>query len=557
MEKIDRATAIIEIKKNIFLWLIINIINYSFNPLPNKKLIRRLLCLSPKATSIVLVKVIALNILTKIPISRVRAKPLIILVPNQNNTTAEMTPDKFESRIGNQARLNINSGGLGISVASDTMGGQLIDLQANGDSQTGYSIHVDGAYVYGFNYDGAGDQGTGTALFASTNGLVLAGANADLQEKISIVGSNGDIEFYAVGSNHWGGANKTILTHLTPSGLNTLTLPNETGTLLTTVSSLSASNISSGSLALARLAQSGATSGQAIVWNGTAYAPATVSGGSGLTIGTTTITSGTSGRLLSNTTGVLSEVTTTGSGSVVLATSPSITGPWKDSNGNNLLGITASASAVNYLNMTNAAAGGAVILEAIGSSTNVGLTIKEKGAGESIKLGRATNAITINDTANTTVESLHCFWGNPNGVSLGYGLIGGNGIGMGSAASIVGTTSTSTAGSVSWKLNSPSTGILALTSADFSIATVGKGLKIAEGTNAKMGTATLTAGTVTISNTTVTANSRFICFPQSLGTIARPAALGCTARSAGTSFTITSGDASDTSTFMWIIIEPN
>jgi hypothetical protein len=59
-----------------------------------------------------------------------------------------------------------------------------------------------------------------------------------------------------------------------------------------------ASNISSGSLALARIAQGGATSGQALAWDGTAWAPATVGGG--LTIGTTAITGGTSGRLLTS-----------------------------------------------------------------------------------------------------------------------------------------------------------------------------------------------------------------------------------------------------------------
>lgn len=42
------------------------------------------------------------------------------------------------------------------------------------------------------------------------------------------------------------------------------------------LTALNASNISSGSLALARVAQGGASSGQALAWNGTAWAPATV-----------------------------------------------------------------------------------------------------------------------------------------------------------------------------------------------------------------------------------------------------------------------------------------
>lgn len=53
-------------------------------------------------------------------------------------------------------------------------------------------------------------------------------------------------------------------------------LPTAAGEWLTSGSSLNADNISSGSLALARIAQGGATSGQAMVWNGSAWAPGSV-----------------------------------------------------------------------------------------------------------------------------------------------------------------------------------------------------------------------------------------------------------------------------------------
>lgn len=49
-----------------------------------------------------------------------------------------------------------------------------------------------------------------------------------------------------------------------------------------------ASNITSGALALARIEQAGATSGQAIAWNGTAWAPATISSGATLAANTYT-----------------------------------------------------------------------------------------------------------------------------------------------------------------------------------------------------------------------------------------------------------------------------
>lgn len=84
----------------------------------------------------------------------------------------------------------------------------------------------------------------------------------------------------------------------------------------------------------------------------------------------------------------------------------------------------------------------------------------------------------------------------------------------------------------------------------------GSGLKIKEGTNCKMGTATLVAGTVTVNTTQVTANSRIFLTVQSLGTVTTPKAVAVTARTAGTSFTITSADGTDTSVVAWMIVEP-
>lgn len=89
-----------------------------------------------------------------------------------------------------------------------------------------------------------------------------------------------------------------------------------------------------------------------------------------------------------------------------------------------------------------------------------------------------------------------------------------------------------------------------------SLSTVGMGLKIKEGTNATMGVATLVGGTVVVSTTKVTANSRIQLTIQSLGTVTIPTTVGVTARTGGTSFTITSANVSDTSVIAWQIIEP-
>ena len=69
---------------------------------------------------------------------------------------------------------------------------------------------------------------------------------------------------------------------------------------------------------------------------------------SSLTVGTTTISSGTSGYILYNNAGVLGNLATTGSGNVVLATSPTLTTP--------TLGV-ASATSINKVALTAPATG--------------------------------------------------------------------------------------------------------------------------------------------------------------------------------------------------------
>lgn len=86
------------------------------------------------------------------------------------------------------------------------------------------------------------------------------------------------------------------------------------------------------------------------------------------------------------------------------------------------------------------------------------------------------------------------------------------------------------------------------------VTTVGKGLAVAEGTNGKQGTAVLAAGTVTVANANVTANSRILLTSQADG--GTPGFLRVSARVAGTSFTITSSSATDTSTVAYEIFEP-
>jgi hypothetical protein len=81
----------------------------------------------------------------------------------------------------------------------------------------------------------------------------------------------------------------------------------------------------------------------------------------------------------------------------------------------------------------------------------------------------------------------------------------------------------------------------------------GSGLRVGEGSNAKQGTATLSSGTVVVSNTAVTANSRIFLTAQDTNSTG---ALRVSARSAGTSFTITSSNAGDSGVVAYEIFEP-
>jgi hypothetical protein len=97
--------------------------------------------------------------------------------------------------------------------------------------------------------------------------------------------------------------------------------------------------------------------------------------------------------------------------------------------------------------------------------------------------------------------------------------------------------------------------IFAGTADALDIGTAGGGVAVAEGANARMGVATLVAGTVTVANTSVTATSRIFLTSQVDG--GTPGWLRVSARTAATSFTITSSSAADTSQVGWIMFEPS
>lgn len=90
---------------------------------------------------------------------------------------------------------------------------------------------------------------------------------------------------------------------------------------------------------------------------------------------------------------------------------------------------------------------------------------------------------------------------------------------------------------------------------DVAANSVGHGMRVAEGSNAKQGTTSaMVAGSITVANTSVTANSKIFPSRKTAG-----GTLGHISYSisAGVSFTLTSSSATETSTFAYEIFEPS
>lgn len=170
-------------------------------------------------------------------------------------------------------------------------------------------------------------------------------------------------------------------------------------------------------------------------------------GSSGITVGTTTVTSGTATRLFyetaGNVVGQVSGVTsdgtnvTAGSGNL-RATSPRITTSILDTNGNTLLGITANGSATEYITIANNTATNAVSLTAssptVAASAQAGtpfnLTASPAIAGN-VNVGAAAGGnvtITAGNAARLTS-------GNANGGNIN--LTTGAGIGTGTRGQVL------------------------------------------------------------------------------------------------------------------------
>jgi hypothetical protein len=173
----------------------------------------------------------------------------------------------------------------------------------------------------------------------------------------------------------------------------------------------------------------------------------------------------------------------------------------------------------------------------------------------------AAAALTVVNGGNNAVNAVVQLTGL-NGAQVQYGSYGTMLITGGSAAAndavvklkILATASQS-ANIQEWA-NSSGTALVSVNpTGNIVFSAVGKGIQYQSGTNSRAGTATLVAGTVTVSNTSVTANTGIsLTRKTSGGTIGT--AITYTL-SAGTSFTINSDNPLDTSTFFYELVEVN
>lgn len=96
----------------------------------------------------------------------------------------------------------------------------------------------------------------------------------------------------------------------------------------------------------------------------------------------------------------------------------------------------------------------------------------------------------------------------------------------------------------------------AVFSGNLTLDTLGKGLSLKEGANARAGLATLVGGTVTVATTAVAAGDRILFARQTTGGTLGHLSAPTASIVAGTSFVINSSDVADTSTVYWTIVRP-
>lgn len=209
---------------------------------------------------------------------------------------------------------------------------------------------------------------------------------------------------------------------------------------------------------------------------------------------------------------------------------------------------------------TDAEAAAATVTDAYLSPSQGTASVPAASTTVAGKVELATSAETVTGTDSTRAVTS----AGVTAKMAAPGAIGGTTPAAGTFTAVTATTGdvtatlgdiVSSAGSVSAATTVTATlGDVTATNGDLSLGTAGNKLKITEGANASMGVSGAlsgTPGTITISTTAVTANSRiFLTRASAAGTLGN---LTVASIVAGNSFDITS-DANETSTVNWLII---
>lgn len=239
---------------------------------------------------------------------------------------------------------------------------------------------------------------------------------------------------------------------------------------------------------------------------------------------------------------------TTGTGNVVFSASPTFTGT--------ISGASESLTGSLTINSSNTAS-----TTPIFQSGSVGTTgsVKIVQNGDSSWLGMYSSVNTLYFGISTKLPS-------PTGTST----IGGyyNGMGVGGSTSSGGNP---IFGVLNSAQNSNGLGGAAFTvydnnsvltfntklddgSGNIVLTIAGKGITLKSGSNARIGTGTLSGGTLAVANNSVTANTRVFLTDTTSGALTNVGSL-TVVTSAGVGFTVSSTNVLDTSTFNWILFE--
>lgn len=282
-------------------------------------------------------------------------------------------------------------------------------------------------------------------------------------------------------------------------------------------------------------------------WNKTTgavtYADSSASS-SGLTVGTTTIASGTTGRIEYNNSGVLGEYTLTGSGTVVaMQTSPAFLGnPTISPTSTSATGLTINEPTSFSGNIQDWQVNGSskVAINQAGSLTVQGAI---NGSTSGIIVPTGGNGFKFSGGGFMVCPSDGIFTFQNNAANnfnrLQFGDVTSSYPSLKRSGTSLQVRLADDSGDGGF-----STGALTATGA----------LSITAGSNKSVGTGTLIGGTATISNSRVTASSLIFLTDATTGALTNVGTLTVGTISAGVSFVVNSANPLDTSSFNFLII---